>query len=357
MQRLYWYAEPYFPSELVTLRSSLKKIPFLTPLSLHSQVNTKPPASLISVLLRWDADSWPNIQYLRDSWHRFGFSYVNIEKNQVYYLYPLGPLRFRLLLKDLETTSPVLCVNQAYWRLPFGIGSAWPAHKHLLDIITMKLVKEGYITIHGACLSSSKGEAALIVAPSQTGKTATVLFGQKEGYRLLSDDIIVSNGIELIPALTQGQKLWSGLSIRAKKGLKAYFQRIAVRTIERMGIDTYQPLLLGLAGSKVKDVYDKPAKLKYIIFLSSGSSDTITSMPKCEALRRLRHIQKAEFSWRFNPIVLNYEYHTGLLDLPSLEEAEDDILHTLVNNSSSCILIQSSNPNKFITLIKNIFQQ
>lgn len=351
----YWYAEPHFPKDTVVIRSRYEKIPHLIRLSTDHQAGNNTLPKKVCITLDIENRKWPNPRSSQECWNRFGTTYANIEANEVYYYFRIGPLKFRLLIKDLDTNSPRLCFNPTYWRFPIRIGSLWHSRGHLLDVTVLKLLQQGHVSIHAGCIASSKGEAALIAAPSQTGKTMTVINAQKDGYGLLSDDITVSDGVKLMPGLMPGQILWSDSPTNNEKGLEAKFRRIGIRTVEMIGFDSYQPLVLKFAGTPIEHVYNEPARLKHIIFLSRGYENTIINMSKEEALRRLRDIQMAQFSWRFNPAILNYDYHTKLLDLSLVEETESELLSTLVNNSDALLQISSPNPADFLSLVKKAF--
>lgn len=349
------YRMPNFPPNMVTIKSERGKIPQLRKCPTRSVADLEATKALITISLKWNANNWPSTGYLRKEWRRFGFCWVNGERNQVYYRYPLGPLRFHLQINNLDSDSTSLFVNASYWRFPVRIGANWTARQHLRDIVEMKLVKEGYLTLHGASLCSSKGDAALIISPPDTGKSVTVLLGQKEGFRLITDDITLSDGVNLIPGMVDGQKIWSGAFLATKRGTKAKLQRTAIKIVQIAGLEAYDRVLIRLGGTQLSNTYSKAAPLKHIFFLTHGSNNTVTSMDRLDALRMLSYNQKAEFTWRSNPLVLGYEYHTLALSLPHLENREDELLETLVNRSDSCHIIQATHPKHFIELIKEIF--
>ncbi|MDD5038770.1 MAG: hypothetical protein PHN78_05580 [Dehalococcoidales bacterium] len=353
---LNWYGIPGYPPQLAVVKSEQKKIPFLTSLPSQPSDNDGGNNTSLAIYIQFKTHQWPDPESLQEKWKRWGFCYVDPVNNYVYFRFPLGPFRFRLILGDLHSDSPTFSVSPLYWRLFFNIGTALsPYYVHLRDIITMNLLNRGYLTIHGACLCSSRGEASLIMAPPETGKTLTALLGQKEGYGLLSEDLVVSDGVNIIPSLLEGQKIWSPAFLSMQKGIKAKLQRVSTRLVERAGIEAYTGLLAQLGGSTVQNPYDKTATLKNIFFLARSPHSAITPMNRSDALARMRIIARGEFHWRSNPVLLAYDYHTMRLDVPRLLEKEDALLRTVIDKSASCYQLEAPNPYEFIGLIQKVF--
>lgn len=351
MKKSYFYGIPGYPPELAIVKSQDKHIPFLKEIE-HEFLDI---GKLFNISFQFKNDGWPNIKTLSTKWKRWGFCHVQPELNHVYFRFPLGPLRFHLLLKDLHSASPSFVINPIYWHLSFNIGTALsPYYVHLRDIITMNLLARGYLTLHGACLCASNGEACLIVAPPETGKTITALLGQKDGYGLISEDLVVSDGNNILPSLLKGQTVYSPAYLRLQKGAKAKLQKITTQLIEKSGV-AWPGLLAQLGGSIVIKPYNRTATLRYSFFLARGSKTAIIPVNHSDALTKMRIVARGEFHWRSNPVLLAYDYHTMLLHMPSILEKEDALLSSMVNKNYNCYQLEAPHPYEYINLIKNIF--
>ena len=323
--------------------------------SIKPNESTTDSSNSVKINFRIKKSDWPNTQELNETWKRWGFCYVEPKENKVYFRFSLGLFRFRLMLGNLHTSKPTYEISPLYWKLSFNIGTALsPFYVHLRDIITMNLIKTNTLTIHGSCLCSSKGEACLIIAPPETGKTITALLGQKEGYGLLSEDLVVSDGTNIIPSLVDGQKVYSPAYLSTQKGFQPSIQRLLTKTIEKSGV-AWPGLLAHIGGTIVPTPYDKPARLKYIFFLAKGTNSNITSVNRKDALMKMKIIDRGEFHWRSNPVLLAYDYHTLLLDLPSLQEKEDNLITKIIDNSDGIFQIKATNPHEYIKLVKDVF--
>jgi len=347
----YWYGIPGYPSNIVAIRSEHKKIGNLKLIKFEDIDKNL----LLTISFQFKTNNWPKKAQLEKSWKRWGFCNVEPDSRLVYFKFPLGPVRFKLMLGDLHSNNPSFAVNPLYWRLTFNIGTALsPYYVHLRDIITMNLLDKGYLTLHGSCLCTASGEACLIVAPPETGKTITALYGQQLGYGLLSEDLVVSDGINILPSLISGQQVYSPAFLNMQKGLKAKIKRVSANMIERTGL-AYPGLLAKIGGSIIPPPYNKPVKLTHIFFLARGPRSMVTPMKPDDSLAKLLIIDRGEFHWRSNPVLLAYDYHTMLLDIPSILRKEDALLHTVAEKGKNCYQLEAPNPYEYIKLIQEIF--
>lgn len=332
----------------IAVAESKVRVPRL-PLLGTSLGTLNPP---IRVCLDINFNRWPKVH--SNEWNRYGFYYINPKSDQIYLDYPLGPLRFRLLVNNLNNSTFEFCTNQAYWRFPTRIGSQPHALTYLSDLVQIKLIQQGYILLHGAALSAGR-QAALIVAPSETGKTVTSLLGMQKGYGLVAEDLTVSDGTFLFPAMSAVcPKVYSAAFLNSIKGLKPSIRRLAAKGLRILGLGTLEGHLLGTEAVIVQSAVEvQPVRLTHIFFLSKGEDFCITLIEKREARRRLEHIHKAEFLWRGNPLIHACAYFN--LILPNIELIENDLLNQVVERSNNCFVCQSPTPYKFIELIQKEF--
>jgi len=289
--------------------------------------------------------------YLNQKYH---FFYGKESLDEIYYERPIvGNFKVKLLIKDIKEESPKMFVNSFYYRyIRFQVESVYPPYTHLTDIATIKLLEKGYISLHSSAISYDN-DGILIFAPPDTGKTLTALSSLDFGYKFISEDITISDGKYIIgcPFTSTFYHLLNKTDI----GWSKYI----IYNISNK-ISSAIPILGYFIGSIPKNVFeiigekkiDKKAKIKMICILGKGDQN-IKEVDKEETFLRLSILNRSEFNYYKNPLLLTYFYFNKDLDLNKLIEKEKEILLNIINRSEN-YLIKANNPSKYIELIREL---
>jgi len=78
--------------------------------------------------------------------------------------------------------------------------------EYFLAFFQMKLLEKGFALLHAACVSKNH-EGLIFPAFSDTGKTTTALQFVNVGYKLLGDDMIITNGSKVLSFPTSMKKV------------------------------------------------------------------------------------------------------------------------------------------------------
>ena len=78
--------------------------------------------------------------------------------------------------------------------------------EYFFAFLQMKLLDNGFSLIHAGCVSKNN-EGLLFPAFSDTGKTTTTLRFVESGYRLLGDDMVITDGDRIFSFPTSIKKI------------------------------------------------------------------------------------------------------------------------------------------------------
>ena len=271
--------------------------------------------------------------------------------DQIYYKKNAGfGIRLVLYLKNLFKNTE-LTVNAPYYKyVRVRLDNVYPPGVHLADILSVNLLKRRFTPLHCAAIAS-QGEASLLVAPPDTGKTVTTLLGLNKGYSYLAQDIAVVDDehVYINPYTStfvhnkefKGGNVLNKFLIRFPKKipiLSAYLTpRISVSNIIR--------------NFKVDGI----AKIKNVFILDRGKSK-IEVIQADEAARRTTIINRNEFSYYKNPLLLAYSYFNPVLNLNQLMRTEEDLIKT-ITRKSDCFIIKTFEPREYIELVSKALKR
>ncbi|MCD6477533.1 MAG: hypothetical protein J7K87_00855 [Candidatus Aenigmarchaeota archaeon] len=133
-----------------------------------------------------------DINFSKEGLSRLDFWFYGKEGGDfVYYEDTFFGVKNKVLLKNLNGQTEVLC-NKSVLRLDrfYPPRSRRSFNDLVGTIIRIKLIKNGYLNIHAACLSKD-GTTILLAAFPQTGKTLSALQLLKEGFKYISEDTVL----------------------------------------------------------------------------------------------------------------------------------------------------------------------
>ena len=294
----------------------------------------------------------------RQSYKNLGFGRVYGEPqgdllHREYNLFPC--MKARIEIGGLSV-SPTITVNRPYHR--FGklrIGDFCPSGIHLRDVLLAKLISAEYLPLHGSAFAAA-GDGVLVTGLPGTGKTQIVLQAIKEGFQYLSDDLTIADGSGRLRAC-------HGVSSFAYEMNKVPgFQRYRQATYWKNKLAGFLSRGIPLAGSLFEQPYldvslfaqhvefVQEAKARYIFILAKGSS-RVERLSNQEALNMLVTVNRLEFSYPGNPLLLAHSLLNPRLDLSELMRTEERLLQKLVEGAT-CFLCVASNPEEYYGLIK-----
>jgi hypothetical protein len=333
---------------IAQVTSSIDFIPYFSlgeNLDLYSEQSSR---SVINVSFAVAKD----FSYEREDSQKFHFFYGYHDHDEVYYERPLSiGIKLKMHVKDLFG-SPKITVNRDYYRyVRFKADNVYPPGIHLVDTISINLLKKMYAPLHCAAISSERNEGIILVAPPDTGKTLTTFSALKRGFHFLAEDIafvdekhVYANPYTAtflhgdLTGSKRGSKSFASLvkKIPAKFDLFQYYIRPPKRSISDI----------------VKNVrIDEKSVIKKVYIMDRGKR-SCQKIDSHEALRRILIINRNEFSYHKNPLFFAYSYFNPSLDINALLRTEEGIINTIVNNAD-CFLINANDPREYIELISD----
>lgn len=334
---------------ILEVAANVRNIPgFFSPLyNLQSKI---PPLIRINFELNNDWSTLP-----RESTHRFGSVRGEPLANSVHYEIRLcGPLRARLSLSNIHE-EPKIIVNSTYLRLVrMQLGGLKPPGNHLTSVTAITLLQRGFTLLHAGALTLDD-RGILITAPGGTGKTLTCLRGVEEGFGLLSEDVSITDGSRIygLPLTESFAQSTTGFGSFLKHKRPPWqlsiYQRL-YRWIPPMG------LLFPTPKFNIKDLIPN-AKIQTAspltaIFILEQGHFKVKQLSDEEALRRLFLINRTEFDYQENKLLLGYSYLNPTLDMRALIELERELIQK-ATAQVPCFLCQAPEPSQYIVQIRD----
>jgi hypothetical protein len=269
--------------------------------------------------------------------------YYKVENDGIYYERTVGlGMKLKLLAEKLSGSTK-LTINDTYYKLVrVRIDNLNPPGIHLSDILSIKLLRNGYMPIHAAAISR-EGKGHLLVAPPDTGKSLTTFSLLKEGFHYLAEDIAIidNENIYANPATStflHNDEYRAGtynpfFSIIKKIPFLSYYigPNIEVTSI-------------------TKDFQiDEKVSLNSIFILDRGH-ERIERIDSGEALRRILIINRNEFSYFKNPLLFAYSYFNPSMNIDALVRQEEKILEETVKRAD-CFLLCTHDPKNYSKLV------
>jgi len=200
---------------------------------------------------------------------------------------------------------------------------------YFFAFLQMKLLDKNFAFMHAACVTKN-GESLLFPAFSDTGKTTTALLFLRDGYKLLGDDKII----------TDGQKVFS---------YPAPIRKILWRPFETI------PFLRRFA---MKKMINPPITLeaipKRLFFLIIGKKNEVEEVDREDISEKVSIMTEATCPLFPHPmgVMLGYYFIRDIRFKTHIEKRKT-IISQLVNNCKT-FTVTANRSSKFYELIKQV---
>lgn len=281
---------------------------------------------------------------------RFDYFWGRKDIKVIYYEHSLLLGIKAKLLMDMSTDVYSITVNKWYYRLAkYRFENVWPPGQHLANLITLKLLQNGILTLHSASFSNKKTkEGYLILGASNTGKSYTTFAALEKGYEYHSEDLTIldENHIYTLPLISAQSSLLPNKNLFLKYNLFIH---------NLTGINMILPKIPTL--SSFRNFFSKydvryKANLSRIFILEKGT-DLINKLTSSEALRKILILNRLELSYNRDHLLLAYSYFNTTLDMEYMQKAEKELIQQIVEKSE-CFLVKSNSPDRYMGFINKI---
>jgi hypothetical protein len=243
--------------------------------------------------------------------------------------------------------------------------------------LLVKLLYKNYTLLHAGCISKNH-RGMLMIAPSNTGKTLTILdLLRDEDSRYLSDDMIVlgrdctayayPSWINLedvhLPFLEElrGKPIDKNLEQKLKNLFKMqkisqnlqYFYKISpiivkiYEIINGMALKSAMVDIYDLIGERAR-IIDKES-ISTLFFLEKGNKEEVINITdENEVINRLYNSQRFEFKLYEHPYFLTYSYADPRFRLYDLFETEKKLFGELAKKTEVYMIVSRSNFAKHV---------
>jgi dolichol-phosphate mannosyltransferase len=284
---------------------------------------------------------------------------------------------FGILGAQFEINFESTCVH-------ISVNNLIARSKHVLyvnlfePIMRFIFLYKGYVLLHSACITNEIGNACLLSAPPDTGKTTAVLKCLKSGFFFLSDDMTIlklPNIALCFPkpmtisshtfqtATSVSNNPGSGFSsrflklrsiIHSKEG-RQFMRNLGTKNVPIFTLNAIGQSIIRPPKFKVEDllqninVLDK-TEVRRLMFLEKSTFEEDTIMTKSEALRKA--IENSDDAFLFPPyrdILQNLRI--GNATGKDLLDQERSILDRFLSNVD-CMTLKSNNRSWFQHVIE-----
>ena len=225
-----------------------------------------------------------------------------------------------LKIEDVDETT-VIEFNRLYklFRKPLYYFRA---------VLQMKLLDKGFSLIHSACVAKN-GKGLMFSASSDTGKTTTALhFVIDSGYNLLGDDIVITDGKNIL-----------SFPLPVRKTTSKPFETI--------------PLLRKLKKEKTISLpLEEEVTPEKIFFLVNGKKNEVNKVDKREIFRKMNLMTESACPLFPFPmgVMLGY-YFVRNIDLKKYLERREKIMSRLINGCETWMAVAKES-SMFYKLVK-----
>lgn len=276
-----------------------------------------------------------------------GKYYGNFDANNVICKFRLPFSKNAIVELSNLNTQPTLRINTTYNIIgKVSISEFYPSGIHLRDLLSCCLINAGYIPVHSASLVLDN-EGIILVATGGMGKTTILAKAIQQGYPFLSDDMtIIDKEGNIYPCTGISSIAYEPeLNNMNNNSFKEFILRIfpPFRYIyQRTYID--MNLINPNLESAVKTMARK-------VFILSRGSSSLVKLSKEQAYKLILNINRIEFSYSSNKILLSYSFLNQWLNIQTLMQKEEDAIKNLISNTD-CYLCTAPDPDEHLKLIQ-----
>ena len=212
----------------------------------------------------------------------------------------------------------------------------YPAPRILTDIAAIALLEKGLLPLHCAAVERDGGSVALF-APPDTGKTYTTMRLIERGWKFISEDIAIADGAHIFGCP------FTGTLSPHSMGLQSYIRRakgfMFKQHRKRRPIDMLD-----------SDQRCLVAPIRQVLFLEKGKPH-VEEISKTQACDRILRLNRYEFRWLGNDLLLEMWMRHGTPNLQVAAEVEQQIVCKFVAAASSALVVYAEKPTQYEDLI------
>lgn len=135
----------------------------------------------------------------------------------------------------------------------------------------------------------------------------------------------------------------NGVASRFHAWLKKWFP-----PLELVPLQSPKPITAYLARDKIA----AQGLITHVVVLERGQPGLQRLLP-AEANRRIRNLNRYEFNYHKSPLVVAHEFFNPDLDIAAACQAEHRILGEVVQNAAECLVVRTTNPTEYASMIVN----
>ncbi|MBR9704873.1 hypothetical protein GOV12_05655 [Candidatus Pacearchaeota archaeon] len=271
--------------------------------------------------------------------------YYKINKNNIFFEKEYSKIRFKLLIKNVDSNNITMSINKPYFNLVrFKLDNLYPLGVHINDLLLCKFIRDDCIVIHGASFVNKSGKTYLLIAPPDTGKTYTMYKLLSEGYTFYGEDLSFYNSKEDQLYSMPFTSTW----YHHFDNFKSVLNNFPIINLFFQGNKKIVSELFGKKSVGIK------SKLDGIIIMEKGNSNSIKKIKfseKKDIIRKIEIIQNNEFSYYKNPLLFSYDYFNKL-NLKNIYLKEKKLISELIYKKS-VYLITGETYRDFSKIILN----
>jgi len=269
---------------------------------------------------------------------------IDPESGILAYDHPLvGWVRARLVVQDFRSEQACFSASRVYARwLRTRANQVYPPGSHITDFITAQLLLRHFSPLH--CSSFSLDNKAVVIsAMSDVGKTYTVMsiLKHEPSTRFLSEDIAVTDGVEVV-------------SCPCTASIESYsqFTRSPIRLVATAISRSFpQVAPYFVTGNKTIHSFMPPERISAInrvgmISILERGPRKVTRLDPAEATRKLLLLNRYEFSFWRNPMLIVLSYVIPGFDLDFLAQCERAVMQKLTEENP-CYLVTAEGHDGF----------